>query len=160
MSDFLLTYQLTRGRFDAAILPMNQSQLNFRANSDSLTPGEMALHLVGVEIWFAAQLTGADLHPDMEKLAKCATEGVVNEEAFPFSADEVTPGLITEALAAGRAAVEPLLTENSEEIRSVQIQSALGPIVDGAGAFARIAAHPFYHQGQIYTVASTPGFPS
>ena len=40
-----------------------------------------------------------------------------------------------------------------------KIQSALGPIIDGRGALARLAFHPAYHHGQTYQLKSAPGFP-
>ena len=120
----------------------------------------MALHRAGVEVWFVSQLTGAPLNGFEEQLAVCATEGVVNDNEFPFKESEITASLVAQGLAAGRAKAEALLGENDEEVRAKQIKSALGPIITGAGAMQRFAFHPGYHHGQAFQILSSPGFPT
>jgi len=56
-----------------------------------------------------------------------------------------------------KAAIEPLIT-NPDPYREVKIVSALGPVIDGTGAFARLAYHPAYHQAQVYLTRSAPDF--
>lgn len=158
MSDFAETWRLVRGRFDAAILDLNPAQLNWRLHPDSLTLGEMALHVAGVEIWFLAQLDGRALEGEEARIAATATDGVVNDKPFPFSAEEVTPERVRAALEAARAQIDPAIS-SPDPYRAKQIVSALGPLIDGTGAFARIAYHPGYHQGQAHTIRSAPGFP-
>ena len=159
MSDFLTTYELTRGRFDDLVLKLNADQLNFRQNPNTLTAGEMALHLAGVEIWFASQLLEVELNPEDQKLAKCATEGSVNDNPFPYLVSEITTDFVKESLAKGKLAAEKIFTSPDPGIRTKSLTSALGPVINGEGAMARYAAHPFYHQGQIYMICQSPNFP-
>jgi hypothetical protein len=160
MTDFAKTYALTRLRFDEAITGLNHAQLNYRLHENALTIGEMALHVAGVEVWFMAQLKGTELNEIDLKLAKCATDGSINDLPFPYSADEITPDLVTSALKTGRAVLQTEIENPSEEILSKELKSALGPIITGEGAFVRMCAHPFYHQGQVYVIKSAPGFPA
>lgn len=156
MSDFLVTYELTRTRFDDLITKLNHDQLNFRIHGDSLTSGEMALHVAGVEVWFVSQLTGIKVD---ETLAKCATDGSINDLPFPYPVEEITPEFVVSKLAEARKIATGLLGNLTEEVRSTQIKSALGPVIDGNGAAARLCSHPFYHQGQIYLISTAPDFP-
>lgn len=157
MSDFLTTYRLTRGRFDEIVLGLNAEQLNFRANSDILTPGQMALHVAGVEIWFATQLLGGTLEEDLSKLARCATDGSINDNPFPFEDQQITPDFVAESLKLGRAAAESVFL--ASDILHKELVSALGPVITGEGAMVRLCAHPFYHQGQVYMTTTLAGFP-
>jgi hypothetical protein len=100
-------------------------------------------------------MTGQDL-----RVRAASTEGVVNDNAFPFNADEITPGLVDSALSKAKEMAEPVITDPSDSIRLKQIVSALGPVIDGTGALARLAFHPGYHQGQAHLIKSAPGFPS
>ncbi len=160
MPDLYDTYQLSRGRFDDAVAPLSAAQLNHRLYEGSLTIGEMALHLAGVEVWFVSQLTGDPLDAFESKLARCATEGVVDEAQFPFTPAEITPEVVANGLAVGRARAERLLAENRDDLRAKQIKSALGPVITGAGALQRFAFHPGYHHGQAFQIVSAPGFPA
>ena len=157
MSDFLTTYSLTRARFDEAVLKLSTSQLNFRINSDVLTAGEMAFHVAGVEVWFAAQLLGTTLDDQMLRIATCATDGSINDNPFPFTESEITPESVSQVLIVGRAAAESVF--KADDIRDRQLVSALGPTITGEGAMVRLCAHPFYHQGQVYMVTTAVGFP-
>ena len=159
MSDFGETWRLVRGRFDDAVKGMSAKQLNWRMHPDALTLGESALHVAGVEVSFISQLLGSELSPEEARLRAAATDGVVNTTPFPFAEEEITPELVQSALATGRGFVEPLIDSLSDEVRSKQIVSALGPVIDGTGAFARLAYHPGYHQGQAHLIKSAPGFP-
>jgi uncharacterized damage-inducible protein DinB len=159
MTDFAKTYELTRKRFDDSVLDLNHEQLNWRLHEDALSIGEMALHLAGVEIWFVAQLLGLELGEEDAKLAKCATDGSVNDLPFPYEVAEITPEKVKSALDRARQIAEPVITDPSDVIRTKELKSALGPIINGDGAFARISAHPFYHQGQVYLIRTAPGFP-
>lgn len=159
MSDFLQTWTLVRGRFDDAVAGLNQAQLTWRMQSGALTLGEMALHVAGVETSFGFQLRGQTPDGLDARLAAAATDGVVNDRPFPFASDEITPDLVAACLARSRDLIAPLLAD-PDAYRSVQVRSALGPIVDGTGAFARLAYHPGYHQGQVHLVRTAPGFPA
>ena len=159
MSDFLTTYELTRGRFDDAVSKLNHAQLNYRLTADSLTTAEMALHVAGVEIWFAAQLHGQELSGEDKKLADCATEGSINDSPFPYTVDEMTPEVVAAGLARGRAAAMSVFESSDPEIRTKSLKSALGPMINGEGAMVRLAAHPFYHQGQIHMITSSSEYP-
>jgi len=160
MSDFAETWTLIRGRFDAEVSGLSAAQLNWRLHPDSLTLGEMALHVAGVEISFTHQLTGAPLDAFTTKLKAAATDGSVNDKPFPFAVAEITPDAVQQALALGREVVTPLITNLTPELRARRLISALGPEIDGTGAFARLAYHPGYHQGQAYLIKTAPGFPA
>jgi uncharacterized damage-inducible protein DinB len=160
MTDFAKTYALTRTRFNEAVEGLNQQQLNYRLHDNALTIGEMALHLAGVEVWFMAQLHGTELSGADEKLAKCSTDGSINDLPFPFSPEEITPEVVKAALAQGKDALQETIESPSAAILGTELKSALGPMITGEGALVRLCAHPFYHQGQIYMIKSAPGFPS
>lgn len=160
MSDFAETWSLVRGRFDASVLDLSQVQLNWRLHPNTLTLGEMAIHVAGVEVSFISQILGKAVDGDLERIRKAATDGSVNDLPFPFSPEEISPELVRYALDEGRKLVESTIHAITPEVRSAQVKSALGPIVDGTGAFARLAYHPGYHQGQAYMIRSAPGFPS
>lgn len=158
MSDFLGAWQLSRGRFLDSFKTMSAAQINWRMHPGTLTIAEMALHVAGVEVSFSSQLTGADLDPAQARLKSAATEGVVNENPFPYRVEEMTPEAVAEAMALGEAAIRPLL-ENPGPYRDKPLKSALGPMIDGNGAFARLCFHAGYHQGQVHFIATAPGFP-
>lgn len=158
MTDLLAAYQLSRGRYSAEVQGLSQEQLTWRPYQGALSIGEMSLHLAGVELWFASQLTGAALTEEDQRLAKTATEGVVNENPFPYSPEEITPELVYAALDKGRAAMEPLMAD-PDPVRSGTVQSALGPVIDGTGTLARMTFHPGYHHGQAYQIKMDPRFP-
>ena len=90
MTDFGKSWQLSRGRLRAEIESMTPEQLAYRIHSDSLSAGQAVLHVVGVEVWFTSQLTGTELTGDLARVAKSATAGVVNDDPFPFSDEEIT----------------------------------------------------------------------
>jgi uncharacterized damage-inducible protein DinB len=158
MSDFLATWTLTRGRFVDALKDLTSEQLNWRPYPGVLTIAEMALHVAGVEASFALQLKLEEAG-QWEKLRLAATEGSVNDNPFPFSAEEMTPEFVASQLEASKEMIEPLLSD-PDAWRDRQIKSALGPMIDGTGAFVRLCSHPFYHQGQIHMIRQAPGFPS
>lgn len=158
MTDFQASWELSRGRFVEAIRDLNAEQLNWRLHPGTLTCGEAALHVAGVEAFFIGQLL--DENPDTNgRLKRCSTQGVVNDESFPFRADEITPELVIGQLELARGMVYPLISDPAPELLEKQIVSALGPIIDGRGALARLAFHAGYHQGQVHFLLTAPGFP-
>ena len=120
----------------------------------------MAVHVAGVEISFASQLLGIELDEEGQRLKSSATNGVVNDNPFPYSNAELTPQNVKELLDKSKALVEPMISNPSQELLNKEIVSALGPIITGAGALARLSFHPAYHQGQAYQIRSAPGFPA
>jgi hypothetical protein len=159
MSDFSETWSLVRGRFEKEFEGLNQEQINWRLQPKSLTIAEQVMHTAGVEASFIHQLTGEPLDDFGERVRASATDGVTNETGFPFSVEEMTPEMLQRASHLGRRMVEKYIDPLSDEIRQKEIKSALGPIITGTGAFARISYHPGYHQAQIYMIKSAPGFP-
>jgi hypothetical protein len=159
MSEFAASWALSRSRFLDEIAGLSKEQLNWRIHDRSLSIGEMAIHLAGVEILFASQLGDYDLDQDADRLKRAATEGVVNDLPFPFAEEEITPELVASALEVGRSHCEPTIMAATPESRQKEIKSALGPIITGEGAFTRLGFHSAYHQGQAYLVKTTPGFP-
>jgi len=159
MSDFAATWSLTRQRFVDSLQGLNHSQLNWRLHPDTLTIGEMALHVAGVEVSFATQLNGQTPEGELARLKAAATEGCVNDAPFPFSVEEITPEFVAQQLEIARSHAEPLVTNPTDELRSKQIKSALGPVIDGTGALVRLGFHPGYHHGQVHMIRTAPGFP-
>ena len=160
MSDFMGPWTLSRTRFMEAFASLNQEQIHWRLHPGTLTIAEMVLHVAGVEILFASQLNDQPTEGMAARLRAAATEGVVNDQPFPFSTEEVTPATLIEAMDLSRSWIEPLLTEASPEIRQKSLVSALGPVITGEGAFARLSFHAAYHQGQIHLLVTAPGFPA
>ncbi|MBN9503782.1 MAG: hypothetical protein BGO01_08350 [Armatimonadetes bacterium 55-13] len=159
MSDFAVSWQLSRHRFVKTISDLNQEQLNWRIYPEALTIAEMAMHVAGVEISFTSQILGLSLDELKTRLKAAATDGVVNDKPFPFTPEEMTPDAVKHALSVAHDMVEPLISNPGEEALSVELVSALGPVITGKGALARFAFHPGYHQGQAYLIRNAPGFP-
>jgi hypothetical protein len=160
MSDFAASWKLSRSRFAESVSGLNHAQLNWRIHPQALTLGESVLHVVGVEVSFIHQLLGSVPEGLASRLVSAATEGVVNDLPFPFAAEEITPELIATAFELGEELVKPYIENLSAEMRGKQIKSALGPMIDGNGAFARLGFHAGYHQGQAHLIRTAPGFPS
>ncbi|MFM9874189.1 MAG: hypothetical protein ACKVQS_12075 [Fimbriimonadaceae bacterium] len=159
MQDFIATRALSRGRLQESIKSLSQNQLNYRLHENTLTIGEMAIHVAGVEVSFASQLLEADLTADEQKLKSASTDGAVNELPFPYSPKEITPALVQLCLATADDWMTKLYAQG-ESLRSKELKSALGPMISGEGAFARLGFHPGYHHGQIYMITTSPNFPS
>jgi len=159
MSDFAETWNLIRGRFNREFEGLNAVQLNWRLHPGALTLGEMAIHVAGVEVWFHSQLEGIVLEGVEARIARAATDGSVNNRAFPFADDEITPDFVAEALAMAAERVRHMIESPTPELREKRLISALGPEIDGTGALARLAYHPGYHHGQAYLIKTAPGFP-
>lgn len=160
MSDFAVSWELCRGRLMTEIEGLSHAQIHWRMHPDALTIAESILHVAGVEVYFAQQLTGASLDAFGERVKASATQGVVNDEPFPFSTDEVTLETLVQAMALAKSMSEPIITAPSPELLEKELKSALGPMITGRGALARWAFHPGYHQGQIYLMKTAPGFPA
>ncbi len=159
MTDFAKSWQLSRGRLRAEVQDMNKAQLDYRIHANSLSAGQAVIHVVGVELYFVAQLIGATLDEKQARVAKAATEGVVNDNPFPFSDEEITPELVKWALDEGERFAGPHIENPSPEFLAGELKSALGPMITGDGALARLGFHSGYHQGQIYLCKTAPDFP-
>lgn len=159
MSQFAISWKLSRGRFVDAIKDLNQEQLNWRLHPGTLTLGEAALHVAGVEVSFVSQLNDSPVDGLAARLKTAATEGVVNDNPFPFTSDEITPELVARSLDLAEQMARPLLENPSQAVLEKEIVSALGPVITGEGALARFAFHPGYHQGQAHLIRTAPGFP-
>lgn len=159
MSHFAISWKLSRGRFVDAIKDLNQEQLNWRLHPGTLTLGESALHVAGVEVSFVSQLNDSPVDGLAARLKTAATEGVVNENPFPFAPEEITPELVAKSLDLAEQMARPLLENPSQAVLEKEIVSALGPVITGEGALARFAFHPGYHQGQAHLIRTAPGFP-
>lgn len=159
MSQFAISWKLSRGRFVDAIKDLNQEQLNWRLHPGALTLGESALHVAGVEVSFVSQLNDSPVDGLAARLKTAATEGVVNDNPFPFTSDEITPELVAKSLDLAELMARPLLENPSQAVMEKEIVSALGPVITGEGALARFAFHPGYHQGQAHLIRTAPGFP-
>jgi hypothetical protein len=134
--------------------------LIWKIHPNALSIGQMAVHVAGVEVSFASQLLGLSLDEADLRLKAAATDGSVNDKPYPYSDDELTPEFVASTLAKGRELVGPMIEEASPEVRAKEIVSALGPVITGEGAFARLGFHPGYHQGQAYLIRMSPDFPA
>lgn len=159
MHDFRVTWELSRGRFIDSFTGLSPAQLNWRLGPNTLSIGEMAVHVAGVELSFANQLLGGPLSEEESLVRRTSTEGVVDDLPFPVPAGEITPEFLHRAMELSLPWVDRLFNEG-EALRQKELKSALGPIITGEGAFARLAMHPLYHQGQAYLIRNAPGFPS
>jgi hypothetical protein len=159
MSDFAASWSLSRKRFEDALDGLSQKQLNWRLHPGTLTLGEMAIHVAGVEVSFVSQLLERPLDAFSQKLKSAATDGVVNDLPFPFKKSEIEPKTVLKALDLGRGMIEPVINSPTDQLREKQIKSALGPMIDGNGALARLAFHSGYHQGQAHLIKTAPRFP-
>lgn len=160
MSEYANSWNLSRQRFVDEVSNLTDRQLRWHHHPGSLSIGQMALHVAGVEVSFASQLLDIDLDEQTARIRSSATEGVVNDHPFPFAEEEITAALVGAALERSKSMVEPMITAPSPEVLSKEIKSALGPIITGNGALARLAFHPAYHQGQAYLLKTTPTFPA
>lgn len=160
MTDFAMSWDLCRSRLRDTVSDLNHAQINWRIYPESLTIAEMVIHVAGVELWFVQQLTGQTYGTNFDRVVLAATAGVVNNEPFPFTAEELTPSFMLGTLDFAREIVQPHIENPSEDFLANEIKSALGPMISGRGALARFAFHPGYHQGQAYLIRSAPNFPS
>lgn len=158
MTQYFNSWELSRGRFDQCIFGFTTNGLNYRLYPGCLTAGEMAIHVAGVEIFFAGQMLGCTFS-EYEEVSAAARDGVVNDNPFPVPASKITPEYVKSVLDAAREIVLPLLQNPISEQLNVEMVSALGPIISGEGALARFAFHPGYHHGQAYMISQAPGFP-
>ncbi len=159
MSDFAASWQLSRQRLIDEVSDLNQEQLNWKIHPNSLSIAEGLMHVAGVEVSFATQLMDTRLDEYTTRLKTAATDGVVNERVFPYSAEEMTLEFILQALEVSKSLVEPVITSPTETILKKEMVSALGPVITGYGALTRLGFHSAYHQGQSHMIRTAPGFP-
>ncbi len=160
MTDFHDAWALSRGRLLDEIEGLGHEQLSWRLYPGALTIAEAAVHVGGVEAKFGAAIDGLELDPTMDRVRSAATDGVVNDLPFPFSAEEMTPEFVAQVLETSRAIWEPIALDPNSARRAVSLVSALGPVITGDGAMARMTFHAAYHQGQAYQIKNAPGFPA
>ncbi|RYG31905.1 DinB family protein [bacterium] len=160
MPDFHAAWSLSRGRFLAELDGLSHEQLNWRLYPGSLSIAEAAIHTAGIEVKFGCAIEGIEVPAELTRVAAAATEGVVNDNPFPYSSEEMTPEYVLSVLQASKDIVEPALLDPTAARREVTMVSALGPVITGEGAMARLTFHAAYHQGQTYQVKNAPGFPA
>jgi hypothetical protein len=159
-SQFSVTWKISRGRLVETLSDLNDEQMRWRIHPDCLTIGEAGLHVAGVEMMFISQLLDLHLSPEQTRIKACAMDGAVNDNPFPLKPEEITAKLVMETLDMTKALVEPVISAPSPEVLEKEIVSALGPIINGEGALARLSFHSAYHQGQAYLMRGAPGFPN
>ena len=160
MSDFAKSWTLSRQRLIDTISDLSTPQLNWSLHPQALTIAQMAVHVAGVEIFFGSQLTGQAKNDLETRISRASTEGVVNENPFPFTDQEMSADFVLQALEISKGFVKHIIENPTPEILNKEIVSALGPIITGDGGFTRLAFHAAYHQGQAYQIRTAPGFPS
>jgi uncharacterized damage-inducible protein DinB len=160
VTDFGISWNLSRQRFVDEIKGLSDEQMRWRPYSGALSIGEMGIHVAGVEVFFTSQLSGSELSDLEVRVRSSSTDGVVNDKPFLFADEEISTNLVLKILDNAAEMVTPLMTSPTPDILAKEIQSALGPIITGKGALARFAFHPAYHQGQAYFYKSMPSFPN
>jgi len=150
---------MSRQRFVDEIKDLNAEQLHWKPYDNTLSIGQMAIHVAGVEILFTSGLQKRELNPAEAKIAAAAADSVVNDKPFPFSNEEITPESVAEALQTAKTILEPIITNPTEADLAGEVKSVLGPMISGQGVLIRMAFHSAYHQGQAYTYKMSPGFP-
>jgi hypothetical protein len=156
VSDFSLSWNLSRQRFVDEISGLTDEQLRWKPYPGCLSIGQSALHVAGVETSFGGQLQGKEFSEAEAKVKSSATEGVVNDNPFPFDDSEITALLVAETLAASKAVVEGIITEPTEEVLAKQLKSALGPMISGQGAFTRLSIYAAWISRRISPRAGLP----
>lgn len=159
MTDFALSWTMSRQRFVDEIKDLNAEQLNWKIHEGALSIGQMAMHLAGVEVSFISQLKGMELAGLEAKIKSAAADGIVNDHPCPFTDEEITPASVAEVLEIAKTLAGPLIIEPTEQELGGQVKSVLGPIIDGKGVLTRLGFHAAYHQGQAYTYKTSPNFP-
>src|SRR5687767_5597774 len=109
MSDFGVTWQLTRGRFVDTVAGLTHEQLTWRMQPDSLPLAKMAVHVAGVEVSFISQLLESPLDDLGMPIKAAATDGVANDQPCPFASEELTPQTVAHVLSLAQAMVEPVI---------------------------------------------------
>lgn len=159
MSDFAISWRLTRQRLLDEIKHLNQEQLNWRIHPKALTIAESAMHVAAVEFGFVSQLVGRDCTEEELRFMSAAHDGIANDKPFPFATDELTPEFVQEMLEFSGEVVEPVITKATPETRLKQVKGVITATMTGQDAFARLAFHAAYHQGQAYLIRTSPDFP-
>jgi len=159
MSDFSKSWEISRSRLLDTISDLNDAQLNWRIHDSVASIGQMAIHVAGVEVLFGSQILGTELDEVGTRIKASATDGVVNDKPFPFADEEITTARVQDALSFAKGLVEQMIISPTKENLEIELVSALGPVITGQGALARLAFHPAYHQGQAYLIRTAPGFP-
>ena len=113
-----------------------------------------------METKFAAGVDGLELDELMQRVLASATDGVTHDKPFPFTAEELTPEFLKRVLDAAKSIWEPIVLDPTPERRLATLVSALGPVITGEGAMARLTFHAGYHQGQAYQMKHSPDFPA
>lgn len=160
MSDFQSAWSLSRSRFVAELEGLSYDQLNWKLYPGSLSIGQAALHVAGVEVRFGRSLLGVEsLSPEMERVLHAAGDSIVNDKPFPFEDSEITPEFVARILNETNAFIEPAIADPTADRRGTEFLSVLGPMISGEGAYARLSFHAAYHQGQAYLMRMHPDFP-
>jgi len=161
MNGFLQTWEFTRTRLAQAIDDLSEEQAAWRPFPGANTITEMVFHMAGAEHWFGCRVLGEDPgSTDFErKLDNSVRAQFLTGDIFPFEGADLTLAKAKEALEFSSVRARRFLTSQTAEELSRQIESPMGPIVDGVGGLLRIAQHCAYHTGQIWTYRQMPGFP-
>lgn len=161
MNGFLETWEFTRVRLAQSIDDLTEEQGAWRPFPGANTITEMVFHLAGAEHWFGCRVLGVDPNSTEfeRKLDNSVRAKFLTGDIFPFEGEELTLANAKQALEFSSKRARQFLTEQTPEQLARQIESPLGPIVDGVGGLLRIAQHSAYHTGQIWTYRQMPGFP-
>lgn len=160
MSEFSIAWELSRKRLEDTVFDLNDAQLNWKLHGKALSIAQMSVHVAGVETSFISQLLDLDLDEEGRRLVGTATDGVVNDKPFPFTDAELDAATVRRLMNRAKEITRPVITNPGPDILQKQIVSALGPVITGDGALARLTFHSAYHQGQAYLIRTAPGFPS
>jgi hypothetical protein len=161
MNGFLETWKFTRARMDQAWEDLTLEQLHWRPHSEAMTIAEQVLHVASAEHNMARRMRKEEPRADEfeTKLDKAVRDGFLNDNAFPFSQEEMTKEMIASTLRFTGAQVESIMDDMNDELLNVEFETALGPMAKGLGGYQRMAQHPAYHTGQFWSYRMHPEFP-
>jgi hypothetical protein len=160
MSQYGEVWTFTRGRLEQAYQDLSDAQLRWRPHPESHCIGEMVYHVAGVEIWFGLQMSDTKRTAELAKLSEAARASYITGDPFPFDDSDMTKQALDAALETAYEVVGPVIENPSSEQLTMQVETVIGPVVNGVACLWRIAQHAAYHTGQIWTYRMDPGFPA
>jgi len=159
MSQYGEVWTFTRGRLQQAYQDLSDAQLRWRPYAGAHSIGEMVYHVAGVETWFAVRMGELRRTAELEKLADAARATYITDDAFPFVDADMTLHGLDVALEVAHALIAPIIELPNEHHLTMQVETVIGPVVNGVACLWRVAQHAAYHTGQIWTYRMDPRFP-
>jgi hypothetical protein len=161
MNGYLETWRFTRERMQQSWEDLSLEQLHWRLHEDSASIAEHLLHVCGGEHWLGRRMRRIDPRPTEfdQKVDLCVRDGFLNDNPFPFTREEMDHSLIQRILDKTASEIDPMMSNITDDLLASEFETPLGPTADGIGGLNRLAQHPAYHTGQIWTIRLHPDFP-